>query len=129
MKPAPQSFLQLTIHLTDALREETMLARTGALAQLNRAAIAKQEAFKAFGEACAAHHASDPGSEAEQDALRILLVAANESALVLEAVRGTLDDFVARLKAAVSSLADSGTYGPNAWRCRDVVAVRVDASA
>jgi hypothetical protein len=129
MTAAPPTFLQLTIQLTEALREETVLARTGALAQLSRAAIAKQQAFKAFSEACGARGESDPGDEAEQEALRDLVMAANESALVLEAVKGTLDDFVARLKAAVKSLADSGTYGPNAARCRDVVAVRIDASA
>jgi hypothetical protein len=129
MTSAPQTFLQLTVQLTEALRQETMLARTGALAQLNLAAVAKQQTFNAFSEACAARGESDPGNEAEQEALRDLLMAANESALVLEAVKGTLDDFVARLKAAVKSLADSGTYGPNAWRCRDVIAVRLDASA
>jgi hypothetical protein len=129
MTPAPQTLVQLTIQLTETLRQETMLARTGALAQLNRAAIAKQQAFTAFSEACAARGVMDPDNEAEQRALRELLVAANESALVLEAVKGTLDDFVARLKAAVKSLADAGTYGPNTWRCRDVVAVRLDASA
>jgi hypothetical protein len=56
-------------------------------------------------------------------------MAANESALVLEAVKGTLDDFLARLRAAVSSLADPGTYGPAGWRSRHVLAVRLDASA
>jgi hypothetical protein len=129
MTHAPQTFLQATIRMTDALRHETMLAQTGALAKLNRAAIAKQQAFIAFSAACATREAIEPCSDAEQEALRNLLTAANESALVLEAVMGTLGDFVARLKAAVSSLADAGTYGPNAWRCRDVLAVRVDASA
>ncbi len=129
MKHAPQTFLQATIRMTGALRHETMLAQTGALAKLNRAATAKQEAFADFSAACAARGAFDPCTDEEQEALRELLAAANESALVLEAVRGTLGDFVARLKAAVSSLADSGTYGPDGWRCRDVLAVRVDASA
>ncbi|HQT76105.1 MAG TPA: hypothetical protein PLD10_03550 [Rhodopila sp.] len=123
------TFLELTIRLTETLRQETMLARSGALGQLRRAAVAKQGAFEAFREACAARDAQSPGSPEEQEALRNLLVAANESALVLEAVKGTLDEFVAKLKAAVSSLADSGTYGPSAWRSRHVQAVHLDASA
>jgi chorismate mutase len=159
MTSAPPPFLQLINQLTDALRQETMLARAGALAQLNHAAAVKREAFEAFRDACMAHPSdvrngaeqasedgkpqqgtaweADPQAQhharddraTEQAALRDLLMAANESALVLEAVKRTLDEFVARLKAAVGALADAGTYGPQPWRCRDVVAVRLDASA
>jgi hypothetical protein len=129
MKTAPLNFLQVIIDLIDALRDETMLARTGELARLQQAAMAKHQAFVAFRDACAERDAEYPESGAEQEALRHLLAAANESALVLEAVKGTLDDFVARLREAVSSLADSGTYGPTAWRARHVRAVRLDASA
>jgi hypothetical protein len=123
------TFVEATAGLTAALRQETMLARTGALGQLGQAATAKQEAFALFQEACAARELRNPGSEEEQEALRALLTAANESALVLEAVRGVLDDFVTRLKAAVSSLADSGTYKRNGQRLRHAQAVRLDSRA
>lgn len=123
------TFLEHTNRLTEALRQETMLARTGALAQLRQAALAKQDAFDAFKGACIARDMQASADPEEQEALRKLLVAANESALVLEAVKGTLDDFVAKLKAAVSALADVGTYGPTVSRSRHVQAVRLDASA
>jgi hypothetical protein len=123
------TFLEATIRLTEALRQETALARTGALGEFGRAAAAKQEAFDLFNKACAAHDPRNRSSAEEQEVLRDLLAAANESALVLEAVRNVLDDFVARLKAAVSALADAGTYGLNPQRSRHVQAVRLDARA
>lgn len=123
------TFLEATISLDDAVRGETMLARTGALVRLKQAAAAKQAAFDRFREICGARDPQLPLSHAERNALRALLTSANESALVLEAVRGVLDNFVDGLKAAVSALADAGTYGPSGWRVRDVRAVRIDASA
>lgn len=123
------TFLEATALLTAAMRQETTLARTGALGQIQQAAAAKQAAFAVFQAECAARDARNPGSEAEQAALRDLLAAANESALVLEAVRGVLDDFITRLKAAVSALADSGTYDPKGQRSRHVQAVRLNANA
>jgi hypothetical protein len=129
MNPEHPHFLQVITQLTNALRHETMLARTGELAALKHAADAKQKTFIAFREACAEQETEYPQTDAEEEALRNLLIAANESALVLEAVKGTLDDFLTSLRAAVSSRADSGTYGPTGWRARHVRAVRLDASA
>lgn len=129
MNQSELTFLAATLALNDAVRAETILARTGELARLKKAAAAKQAAFERFREICDAHDPQQALSDAERNALRDLLVAANESALVLEAVRGVLDNFVDGLKAAVSALASAGTYGPSGWRVRDVRAVRVDASA
>jgi hypothetical protein len=132
MKSLPQTFLQIVLDMTVAVQAETALARIGALGKLADAARAKQEAFVTFRAACTARDPAEPGSEAEQQALHDLLVAGDESALVLEAVRHTLGNFVAKLRAAVGALADPGTYVPTpqpSRQIRQVLALRLDTSA
>ena len=67
MTPVSPTFLQLTLMLTDSLRQETMLARTGALAHLKQAALAKQAAFKAFSDACDAREALASTAETQHE--------------------------------------------------------------
>jgi len=129
MIPRPTTLLQAARRLAAELDRETSLARTGAVADLATAAAAKRAAFADFSEICTARGTIGRLTDNERDAVRALLAAADENALVLDAVRTTLDDMAGKLRAALRSVADPGTYGPSSRRTRHVLAAHVDASA
>ena len=114
--------------LSQALRRETGLARSGALPELAAAAEAKEAAFRLFLAARDARSETAPVEQTERAAVRDLLDAADENALVLEAVRATLDDVAEKLRRALSSAADPGLYGPTGRGPRHTLAAQVDAT-
>lgn len=122
------SLLETARVLLAAMERETALARTGALPQLGAASAAKQAAFAAFSAACALRRGSAAGSDAEREALRRLAEAADANALVIDAVRLTLQDFAVRLRAALAAAIDPGTYGPTGGRVHRAPAARFEAS-
>jgi len=131
MNDRPRTFLQIILTMTEAMENETYLARTGALDGLAAAATRKQAAFAEFRLACQARDPAEPSSEGEREALLALLRAGDESALVLDAVKMTLGQFVTRLRAAVGALTDPGVYAPLAGqtgRVRHIRAIRLNAS-
>jgi hypothetical protein len=133
MTQRASSLVQAARRLASSLQRETGLARTGAVADLLNAAEMKRAAFASFSEICAARGSHRSASHAEREALRDLLLAADENALILDAVRATLEDMAGKLRSALRSVADPGTYGPTSRRgrtaTRHVLAARVDASA
>jgi hypothetical protein len=114
--------------MIEALRNETGLARMGALKDLAKAASEKESALRTFTEACAARGHNPPASDRERAELRRLLAAADENALILEAVSSTLRDLAAKIRAAAASALDPGTYSPAGIKTRHVGAARIDAS-
>lgn len=116
--------------LTVALEQETRLARAGALDALVEAAAAKQMAFATFRHVC---ENNAPGGEGqthqERAAIKTLLTSANENAVVLEAVKTTLDEASGKLRSLLSSIADPGTYAPGGRTTRHIPAARIDAQA
>jgi hypothetical protein len=129
MMREPRSALaQAARRLAAALDAETALARNGALRELMAVAEAKQLAFTRFRDACATRAPGAPTSENERNALRAVLAAADESALVLDAVQVTLGRFLDGVREAASTLADAGTYAPSGRPARHVLAVHLDAS-
>jgi hypothetical protein len=110
MQNARLSLAQAAKRLVAALQRETALARTGALPDLSAAGEAKREAFAEFNQACAEHDSSTPLTTAEHNAMRAVLTAANESALVLDAVKAALANFAEGLRNAARTAGDSGTY-------------------
>ena len=115
--------------LIDCLNRETRLARAGALSELEAVAAAKQEAFAEFKEV---RLSTSPGEITDRDdleVLRELMGAANENALVLEAVASTLGDTAKRLHDLLATMADPGTYGRFGAETRHVPAVRINAIA
>ena len=117
--------------LTLALEQETRLARAGALDALVEAAAAKQMAFATFRQVCENKSAPDAGqTHQEKAAIKALLTSANENAVVLEAVKTTLDEASGKLRTLLSSIADPGTYGPVGRVARHhIPAARIDAQA
>ena len=106
----PDACLDRTaIQLSRALADETALARAGALPALAAAGLAKREAFDAFLQARAALPVP-PVSV--RTALQALIAAADENALVLEAVGATLEHTANRLRRILSARADPGIYSP-----------------
>ena len=118
-----------TRRLTEALEQETRLARCGALDRLVAAASAKQNAFAAFSDAGGNAAPGETMELADRHAIRDLLLAANENAIVLEAVKSTLDDAAARLRTVLGSMADPGVYSRAGQSVRHVPAARIDAKA
>jgi hypothetical protein len=114
--------------LAAALRQETALARSGALAALEAAGRDKLARFEQFA-AAARGRGVESASAAERAALTELLAMADENALILEAVRMTLADVAGRLRAALGAAADPGTYGDKQRRPRHTRAARLDATA
>jgi hypothetical protein len=121
-----KSLSQAARRLTTAVERETALARTGVLAELARAGEAKRALFIEFSCACREAAVQQP-SPLDREALHRLLTAADENMLVLDAVRATLEDAAVKLRAALSSAADPGTYGLTERR-RHVLAAQLDAS-
>jgi hypothetical protein len=125
----PASLSQLARRLAVILDRETGLARAGNVAELARVADAKREAFEAFRRVWSEHEAVGHAAATDREALRQLLAAVNENALVLEAVHVTLQDMAARLRTALRSVADPGTYHLRQPHRRHVQAAQIDASA
>lgn len=119
---------ECAVELRDILLRETQLANNGGLNSLSSAVRAKREIWDKFQKlsAKAAADESIPG-EADQQALKELIAAANENALILDAVRTTIDDFAGRLKVALTSAADPGLYGPKGKNLRHAMAARFDS--
>lgn len=126
--PVP-SLVKAARHLLAALQRETSIARLGAVADLAAAAEAKRSAFADFKAATEAYDEQPPGLPAEREALRQLLAAAQENAIVLAAVRQAVEDLPRRLRAAVIAAVDPGTYSLRESSARHVLAARVNASA
>lgn len=129
MTSRAHSLTQIARRLAAALEHETGLARIGAVVDLVNAGDAKRAAFDAFRQACAARDQTHAPSDAERESLRQVLTAATENALVLEAVRVTLEDMAGKLRVLLRSVADPGTYGLAPRRSRHVLAAHIDASA
>lgn len=117
--------------LAAALEQETRLARAGALDALAEAAAAKQMAFTAFRHACEnTPSGNEDQTHQEKKAIKALLTSANENAVVLEAVKTTLDEASGKLRILLGSIADPGTYAPAGRVARHhIPAARVDAQA
>jgi hypothetical protein len=133
----PSSLTTAARRLTEALDQETRLARAGALADLVAAASAKHAAFSVFQSICETFDpvpVEPPGigpaiAAEEAGAIRRLIAAAHENALVLEAVNAMLDDVATRLRTLVGGMADPGVYAPGGRAVRHVPAARIDARA
>jgi ferric-dicitrate binding protein FerR (iron transport regulator) len=114
------------------LQKETTLAQLGALGDLAAAADAKRTALRQFIEACAMRGRTPPATDSERAELRRLLAAADENALILEAVSSTLRDLARKVRAAAATIADPGIYtlpGRPARRSeRHVLAARINAT-
>lgn len=110
-----------------ALEQETSLARHGGLRDFAEAVRAKRAALADFQRAVTEAEA-DPDTLGAADgmALRRLLAMTEENALILEAVKNTIDDFSTRLRRALTSAADPGTYGPNGRGPRHAMAAQYD---
>jgi hypothetical protein len=115
--------------LTEAVVRETRLARQGALGDLTGAVSAKREAFATFKQARDQMPSPGAMTEVDQQAIRNLLTATNENAIVLEAVKTALDNAVSRFQSALSSLTDPGTYGRLGIVQRHLPAATLDAQA
>ncbi len=122
------SLVRAARRVHEALQKETMLARMGSVRDLAQAAADKAAAMTDFAAACAAR---DPGAQptsAEREALRRVLAAADENALILEAVGVTLKDLLHKVRTAVTTALDPGTYSLVGRNRRHVRAACVDAS-
>src|SRR5262249_10910611 len=128
MSDAPPSMLRAARRIVDALQKETALARMGALADLAKAAADKEDAMRGFAAACAARDPGQQPTDPEREQLRRVLDAADENALILEAVTSTLGDLSERVRIAASTTFDPGTYNPAGKDARHVSAACVDAS-
>lgn len=115
--------------LTTALQRETRHAHAGALADLAEAASAKQAAYNTFMQACDGLEPDAIATAVGFDAMNDLLTAANENALVLEAVTTVLDGAATRLRGLVGAMADPGTYDLHDRPRRHVLAASVDSQA
>jgi hypothetical protein len=128
----PPILIHAARRMADSLQKETALARLGALGDLAAAAEAKKTALLEFTEACSARGRTPPPSEAERAELRQLLAAADENAIILEAVSSTLQDLARKIRAAAATIADPGIYSPPGRpakrQYRHVLAARVNAT-
>ena len=126
---SPSSLAAAVLRLTAALENETSLARVGALEDLAAAAAEKQAAFDAL---CVLHDGSQSceiDKMVDQGIMRALMSAAKENAVVLEAVKSTLDAAAHRLRSLVGSVVDPGTYGRFGQPARHIPAARINACA
>ncbi len=115
--------------LVVALKRETTLAHAGALADLAEAASAKRDAYLAFEQMCADMDPADAPAAIGHDVIAQLVAAANENALVLEAVTTVLNSAATRLRTLVGAMADPGTYDLHDRPRRHVIAASVDSCA
>jgi hypothetical protein len=130
--PSP-SLVHAARRMGASLQKETELARLGALGDLAAAADAKKAALRQFTEACAARGRTPPATAAERAELCRLLSAADENAVILEAVSSTLQDLARKVRSAAATIADPGTYSlpgrPTKRGDRHVLAARINAMA
>jgi hypothetical protein len=129
MKQPLPTLAEAAKRLRAAVQRETGLARRGAVTELAEAGQAKRTAFAEFSAVCAAQPLDAARADADRDALRALLAAADENANVLDAVHSTLEGLAGRLRAALDAACDPGTYGPGGRRPGHMMAARLDASA
>ncbi len=115
--------------LKEAVEQETRVARAGALDALASAALAKRDAFTAFSDARTRIPANETLDTSDRKAIEDLLIASNENAVVLEAVKSTLDDAATRLHALLGAASDPGTYSLVGQPARHIQATRIDAKA
>jgi hypothetical protein len=115
--------------LTEAVEQETRVARAGVLDDLSMAAAAKKTAFAAFSDLQGNMDVRETLDVEDRKAIHDLLVAANENAVVLTAVKSTLDDAAARLHTLLGAMADPGTYSRLGRPARHVPATRINAKA
>jgi hypothetical protein len=94
------------------LRQEAEAARQAALPALTALMQDKQAALEALA------RAGLPATEAERTALRGMMLAAEENALVLGAVAGALETVRDQLRLDLSQAADPGLYAPGTGRQR-----------
>ena len=92
--------------LRAVLEQEAAAARQASLPDLLRLIEEKRLAVAALAQA------GLPGTEAEREALRAMMRAAEENAWLLGAVSGALEGVEARLRRDLSQAADPGLYGP-----------------
>jgi len=115
--------------LTDAVSRETELARRGALNDLADAVSAKRVAYDTFKQARETAISAGTVNAGDREAIESLIAATNENAIVLDAVKTTLDNAVARFQSIFGSLTDPGVYSPLGAISRHLPAARFDASA
>jgi hypothetical protein len=114
--------------LCEILIRETHVANNGGLNALSSAVRAKRGAWEKFRALStkATQEETVPGY-ADREALKQLVAAAKENALILEAVQHTINDFAGRLRVALTSAADPGVYGPKGKGPRHALAARFDS--
>lgn len=100
------SLLQAAAELEAVLRAETGAARQALLPDLMALMRRKQRALAVLAAA------GPPADEAERAALRSMMLAAEENALVLGAVAGALQEVRDRLRIELSRAADPEIYAP-----------------
>jgi hypothetical protein len=122
------ALLRASRRMVDALQKETALARLGALAQLGKAAEDKKAALGQFARAWAERDPDAKASPVEREELRRILSAAEENAVILEAVTSALGDLSAKVRTAATSAMDPGVYSPAGRPSRHVHAASVDDS-
>ena len=110
MSAVPPSLVRAARRMANSLQKETDITRLGSLGDLAAAAEDKKTALQQFTEACAIRGHTPPPTPAERFELRHLLAAADENALILEAVTSTLQDLTRRVRSAAATIADPGTY-------------------
>lgn len=98
--------LQAAERLRLALEREAAAARQVVLPELHGLIEEKRQAVAALAEA------GLPQTEAERQALRAMMRAAEENAMVLGAVTGALEQIRERLRRDLQEAADPGLYGP-----------------
>ncbi len=115
--------------LTEAVEQETRFARAGALADLAAAAAAKKTAFAAFSAAREPIDTCETLDVDDRESLHDLLAAANENAVILDAVKTTLNEAATRLHTILGAMADPGIYSRLGQTSRHVPAMRINAKA
>ena len=128
MTTSPSPLLQATAALTEAMQQETALARSGNLHALSAAQEAKSLALTQFNRVWATREPELPPCPEECAALRDLRLAADDSALVLEAVQATLTQFLTGLRKTVASFADAGVYQAAGQATRHIPSVQLNAA-
>lgn len=100
------ALIEAAARLQAVLWRETEAAGTAALPMLQALMEEKREALSGL------TLAGPPGNPAERAALRAMMAAAEENALVLGAVTDALDMVRERLRTDLADAANPGTYGP-----------------
>ncbi|EHL99800.1 hypothetical protein HMPREF9946_02946 [Acetobacteraceae bacterium AT-5844] len=100
------AMIEAASRLQAVLWRETEAAGSGALPALQALMEEKRDALMNLALAGA------PETPAERAALKAMMAAAEENALVLGAVAGALDMVREKLKTDLAEMANPGTYGP-----------------